>query len=81
MVERAPETFKMNVTPSPHMSSNKWKELPIYPSSTSIWEDKEKWIQYIEALRLWVKVSGVELKNQANVVQYDTYQNFPEYFV
>ena len=36
--------------------------------------------QYIAALRLWVKVSGVEAKNQGNVVKYNAYQNPPEYF-
>ena len=40
-----------------------------------------KLTQYIPTLRLWVKVSGVEQKNQANVVQYHVYQNSPEYFV
>ena len=81
MVERALETFKMDVMPSLQMSSNKWKEPPIYPSSASIREDKKKLTQYIVALRLWVKVSGVEQKNQPNLVQYDVYQNSPDYFV
>ena len=34
---------------------------------------RKKLTQYIAALRLWVKVSEVELRNQANVVQYDAY--------
>ena len=32
------------------------------------------------ALRLWVKVSGVEKKNQANMITYNTYQTSQEYF-
>ena len=36
--------------------------------------------EHIAALRLWVKVSGVEQKNQVNVVKYNAYQNSPEFF-
>ena len=42
------------------MSSNKWREPPIYSSSVSIQGDREKLAQCIVALRLWVKVSGVK---------------------
>ena len=77
MVERV---LEMNVTPSPQMSSNKWKEPPVYPSIASIREDKKKLTQYIAALRLWVRVSGVEQQNQADMIQYHAFQNSPEYF-
>ena len=61
------------------MSGGNMKEPPIYPSA-SIQGDRKKLTQYIAALKLWVKVSGVEAKNQANVVKYNAYQNSPEYF-
>lgn len=80
MVEGALETMKTDVMPSLH-SINEWKEPLIYPSSSSIQGDRDKMTQYIAALRLWVKMSGVESKNQANVVQYSAYQNSPEYFL
>ena len=69
MVERAVETLKMDSEYSQQMTNSKWKEPPIYPLSASIQEDRNKLTQYIAPLRLWVKVSGVELRNQANVVQ------------
>ena len=62
------------------MSSNKWREPPIYPSSVSIQGDREKLAQCITALRLRVKVSGVKQKNQAKVVKNNAYQNSQEYF-
>ena len=58
---------------------DKWKEPPIYPAS-SIQGDRKKLTHYITALKLWVKVSGVEKKNQAIVVKYNAYQDTSEYF-
>ena len=38
------------------MSSNEWREPPIYPSSVSIQGDREKLALCIAALEIWVKV-------------------------
>ena len=76
MEERAVENLKMDSVYSLQMSNSKWKEPPIYPSSASIQEDRNKLTQYITALRLWVKVSGIELRNKVNVVQYDAIKTF-----
>ena len=53
------------------------KEPPNY---ASVHGDRRNLTQYIAALKLWAKVSGVEKKDQADFVKYHAYQTVPEYF-
>ena len=53
------------------------KEPPNY---TTVRGDRKNLTQYIAALKLWAKVSGVKKKNQANYVKYHAFQTVPEYF-
>ena len=64
--------------PSPNKPGD-MKEPPKYPSIT-IHKDKDRLKKYIAELKVWVKMSGVNTKNQDNMIQYHTFQKSPEYF-
>ena len=58
-------------------TANVMKEPPNY---ATVKGDRKNLTQYIAALKLWAKVSGIEKKNQADCIKYHAFQTVPKYF-
>ena len=62
------------------VSSNMNTIMKEPPNYAIIHGNKRDLTQYIAALKLWARVSGVEKRDQADYVKYHAYQTVPEYF-
>ena len=66
-----------NQIPSKMATASFMREPPNY---AIVLGDRKNLTQYITALKLWAKVSGVDKKNQADYVKYHAFQTIPAYF-
>ena len=72
-----PPSVTADQIPSKMATASIMKEPPNY---ATVRGDRKNLTQYIAALKLWAKVSGVEKKNQADYVKYHAFQTVPAYF-
>ena len=72
-----PQSVMTNQILSKMATASFMREPPNY---ATVLGDRKNLTQYIAALKLWAKVSGVNKKNQADYVKYHAFQTVPAYF-